>query len=74
MNLSSSSNYFHIKNPFSISFIQFKRSLDWAHHLQKVQGSQGNFPKTQRTTHTGRRVYLLPSRGLFCKSATEEVS
>jgi hypothetical protein len=24
MNLVSSSNYFHIKNPFSISFIQIK--------------------------------------------------
>jgi hypothetical protein len=24
MNLSSSSNYFYIKNPFSISFIQIK--------------------------------------------------
>jgi hypothetical protein len=28
--LSSSSNYFHIENPFSNSFIQFKIALDWA--------------------------------------------
>jgi hypothetical protein len=30
MNLSSSSNYFHTKNPFSISFIQIKWVMDWA--------------------------------------------
>jgi hypothetical protein len=29
---------FPIKNPFSISFIQFKRSLDWASFTRKVRG------------------------------------
>jgi hypothetical protein len=39
MNYLSSSNYFHIKNLFSILFIQFKRVLDWASIKQKGQGS-----------------------------------
>jgi hypothetical protein len=38
MNLLSSSNYFHIKNPFSISFIRIKRVLDWASYLEKPRG------------------------------------
>jgi hypothetical protein len=38
MNLSSSSNYFHIKNPFSNSFIQFKWALDWASIIVKRGG------------------------------------
>jgi hypothetical protein len=38
MNLSSSSNYFHIKNPFSNSFIQFKIALDWALIIEKYKG------------------------------------
>jgi hypothetical protein len=38
MNLSSFSNYFHIKNLFSISFIQIKWVLDWASFTRKVRG------------------------------------
>jgi hypothetical protein len=38
MNLLSSSNYFHIKNPFSISFIQIKWVLDWASISIKHRG------------------------------------
>ena len=38
MNLLSSSNYFHIKNPFSISFIRIKRVLDWAPFSAKYRG------------------------------------
>jgi hypothetical protein len=38
MNLLSSSNYFHIKNPFSISFIRIKRVLDWASFSRKPRG------------------------------------
>jgi hypothetical protein len=32
MNLLSSSNYFHIKNPFSICFLWFSSSLDWVRY------------------------------------------
>jgi len=49
MNYLSSSNYFHIKNPFSILFIQFKRVLDWASIAGKSRGLGANKPKTQKT-------------------------
>jgi hypothetical protein len=38
MNFISSSTYFHIKNPFSNSFIQFKIALDWASNPEKPRG------------------------------------
>jgi hypothetical protein len=38
MNLSSSSNYFHIKNPFSILFIQFLNCTGLGLDYWKVQG------------------------------------
>jgi hypothetical protein len=38
MNYVSSINYFPIKNLFSISFIPFKRSLDWASISVKHRG------------------------------------
>jgi hypothetical protein len=38
INLLSSSSYFHNKNPFSISFIRFKLSLDWASINGKRRG------------------------------------
>jgi hypothetical protein len=38
MNLSSSSNYFHIKNLFSNLFIQFQTALDWASFSRKIRG------------------------------------
>jgi hypothetical protein len=38
MNLSSSTNYFHIKNPISNSFNQFKIVLDWASFIEKYKG------------------------------------
>ena len=61
MNLLSSSSYFHIKNPFSISFIPFKQSLDWAsisvkhrglgvrfhRHRAQLQWMVGYFPRTR---------------------------
>jgi hypothetical protein len=49
MNLSSSSNYFHIKNPFSICFLSFSSSLDWARYYRERQGARGKTSKTQRT-------------------------
>ena len=49
MNLSSSSSYFHIKNPFSISFIQIKWVLDWASISVKHRGPGAILPKTQIT-------------------------
>jgi hypothetical protein len=47
MNLTSSSNYFHIKNPFSNSFIQLKRALDWASIKPKFGGLCARIPETQ---------------------------
>ena len=49
MNYLSSSNYFHIKNLFSILFIQFKRVLDWASIRQKHRGVRRKIPETQFT-------------------------
>jgi hypothetical protein len=44
MILSSSSNYFHIKNPFSNLFIQFQTALDWASFSRKARGLGVMFP------------------------------
>ena len=49
MNYLSSSNYFHIKNLFSIIFIQFKCSLDWASIPEKPRGLGVRIPKAQTT-------------------------
>jgi hypothetical protein len=38
MNLLSSSNYFHIKNPFIIQFLWFYNVLDWASFSGKCRG------------------------------------
>jgi hypothetical protein len=38
MNLSSSSNYFHIKNPFINYFLWFYKVLDWASISVKHRG------------------------------------
>jgi len=67
MNYLSSSNYFHIKNPFSILFIQFKRVLDWASIIRKPQGVQRKKPETRGTVPEGRRVYSVKAEGLFSK-------
>jgi hypothetical protein len=45
MNYLSSSNYFHIKNPFSILFIQFKRVLDWASITENRRGFSARNPR-----------------------------
>jgi hypothetical protein len=68
MNYLSSSNYFHIKNPFSILFIQFKRVLDWASIIRKPQGVQRKKPETRGTVPEGRRVYSVKAEGLLCKT------
>jgi hypothetical protein len=49
MNLSSSSNYFHIKNLFSNLFIQFQTALDWASITKDSRGLGVSLPKTQKT-------------------------
>jgi hypothetical protein len=69
MNYLSSSNYFCIKNLFSILFIQFKRVLDWASNSEKPRG---HGVKLQRHSAqcSGRRVDSLVSRGFFNKSAS----
>ena len=71
MNYLSSSNYFHIKNPFSILFIQFKRVLDWASIIRKPQGVQRKKPETRGTVPEGRRVYSVKAEGLFNKMTRE---
>jgi hypothetical protein len=66
MNYLSSSNYFHIKNLFSILFIQFKCSLDWAsipekprglgvsrpRHREQLNGDGGLIPEIPRVSLT----------------------
>jgi hypothetical protein len=56
MNLLSSSSYFHNKNPFSISFIPFKQSLDWASINGKRRGPGAILPRLILQP-PGRRVY-----------------
>jgi hypothetical protein len=56
IDLSSSSNYFHIKNPFPISFIQFKRYLDWASFSDNSRGLGIIF---RRSGHSARGWRVL---------------
>jgi hypothetical protein len=49
INLLSSSSYFHNKNPFSISFISFKQSLDWASISDNNRGLGVNISEAQST-------------------------
>ena len=67
MNLLSSSSYFHNKNPFSISFIPFKQSLDWALIPRKVRGLGDKIPKTQRTVTMDGGFILEKDRGSYVK-------
>jgi hypothetical protein len=45
MDLSNSSDCFHIKNPFSISFNQFKPVLNWASNTEKPRGLCARYPR-----------------------------
>jgi hypothetical protein len=45
----SSRVYFHIKNPISNSFNEFKSVLDWASNSENSRGLGGKFPMTQST-------------------------
>jgi hypothetical protein len=65
MNLSSSSNYFHIKNPFINYFLWFYKVLDWAQYFLKGQGLTRNFPKTQRIVTTDRGLNPYKQKGFF---------
>jgi hypothetical protein len=58
MNLSNSSNYFHIKNLFSIYFLWFSSSLDWASNTVKRRGSGEKEYKTQAITGLDRGLIL----------------
>ena len=61
MNLLSSSSYFHNKNPFSISFISFKQSLDWATISENSRGPAAKDPKTQNTMQKdGGSILVFP--------------
>jgi hypothetical protein len=71
MNLLSSSNYFHIKNPFSISFIQTKWSLDWASFSRKCRGLGDKIPKTQNTMQC-TAGWFLNTTGAPMQSAMAE--
>jgi hypothetical protein len=64
MNLSSSSNYFHIKNPFSISFIKIVWVLDWASITENSRGLGASVSKTQRVTGVDGGLFLTKSEGL----------
>jgi hypothetical protein len=64
MNLSSSSNYFPIKNIFSNLF-QFETALDWASFSRKVRGLCARIPRPSEQ-RTGPRVTILNPEGLLC--------
>jgi hypothetical protein len=70
MNLSSYSNYFHIKkNPFLIHVFDLKQFWVGPHFPGK---SGGHGVKSQDTVNRqdGRRVDSPNHRGLFCKNTT----
>jgi hypothetical protein len=67
MNLLSSSNYFHIKNPFSISFIQIKWVLDWASIPGKSRGYSTTNPETQSTASVDGGLISLKPEGSLIK-------
>jgi hypothetical protein len=60
----SSRVYFHIKNPFSISFIQIKWVLDWVSFSKEHRGSGAKFPRLGKQSH-GRQVDYIKTEGLF---------
>jgi hypothetical protein len=65
MNLLSSSSHFPFKNPFPISFIQFKRSLDWASISVNHRGLGIRNPETQRIVTMDGGLILMKPRGYF---------
>jgi hypothetical protein len=60
MNLSSSSNCFHIKNLFSIHLFNFKLDLDWASFSVKHRGLAQDILYSMHSKN-GRRVQNLES-------------
>jgi hypothetical protein len=73
MNLLSSSNYFHIKNPFSISFIQIKWVLDWASISRKCRGLWVKSSKTQNAEHRTAGCFHENRRSLMQECQAERV-
>ena len=74
MNYLSSSNYFHIKNLFSILFIQFKRSLDWASFTGKHRVLGARFPRLSQQCPWTAGSISTKSRGSYAKELAEGVS
>ena len=73
MNYLSSSNYFHIKNLFSILFIQFKRSLDWASFTGKHRVLGARFPRLSQQCPWTAGSISTKSRGFYAKELAEGV-
>jgi hypothetical protein len=74
MNYLSSSNYFHIKNLFSILFIQFKRVLDWASIIRKVRGLGARIPRHIEPRGWTAGLFHKSSGSLMKKRLAEGVS
>jgi hypothetical protein len=74
MNYLSYGNYFHIKNPFPILFIQFKRVLDWASITGKSRGLWVKFSKTQITRTVDRGLISINYRVSLAKRTRKGVS
>jgi hypothetical protein len=68
MNLSSSSNYFHVRNPFSNHLFDLNYLWTGPHFLESPGGSAHNFLRL-RILCSGRRVYYVKIEGLLYKIA-----
>jgi hypothetical protein len=69
MHLTSSSNYFHIKNPFSNSFNHFKIVLDWASITENSRGLGVKFLRHGEQLNMDGRLIPTLVRGSFKKLA-----
>jgi hypothetical protein len=65
MNLSSSSNYFHIKNPFLINLFNLKQLWTGPHFRESAGGSAQDILDSVHSEN-GRRVVFDETEGLFC--------
>jgi hypothetical protein len=74
MNLSSSSNYFHIKKPFINYFLWFYKVLDWASISVKHRGYSTTNHETQSAVLWMAGSISKRSRVSYAKSQSERVS
>jgi hypothetical protein len=73
MDLSSSSNYFHVNNPFSIHFFDLNDLWTGRTIFRECRGLRVNIPKTENYICMDGGLILWKPEGSFTKHAAEGV-